>query len=80
VILSAGLLYINYKRNVPSRLMNLGYGIFGLIILQIFLGVGMEHFNIPGTLQLLHLVSVSILICAEFLFMLIVGFSQKARV
>ena len=80
VALSAGLVYINYKRDVPGRLTKLGYGIFGLIILQIFLGVGMEHFNIPGTLQLLHLVSVSILICTEFLFMLIVGFSQKARV
>lgn len=76
VILSVYLLYINKKRDVPGRLKNIGYTIFGLIILQMFLGLGMERLNIPGVLQLLHLVSVSVLICAEFLFMLITGFSQ----
>lgn len=79
VVLSAGLLYVNKKRNVPGRLVKIGYVIFGLIILQMLLGVGMERLNIPGTLQLLHLVSVSILICVEFLYMLIVGFSRNAQ-
>lgn len=76
VILSVYLLYVNKKGDVPDRLKNIGYTIFGLIILQMFLGLGMERLNIPGTLQLLHLVSVSVLICAEFLFMLITGFSR----
>lgn len=80
VILSIGLVYVNRKYNVPSRLVKIGYGIFGLIILQMFLGLGMERLNIPGTLQLLHLVSVSVLICIEFLFMLIVGFSRDKQV
>ena len=80
VILSVGLVYVNRKYNVPSRLVKIGYGIFGLIILQMFLGLGMERLNIPGTLQLLHLVSVSVLICIEFLFMLIVGFSRDKKV
>ena len=79
VILSFLLLYLNRKKNVPGRLMKIGSLIFGLIILQMLLGLGMERLNIPGTLQLLHLVSVSILICAEFLFMLIVGFSRNAE-
>jgi hypothetical protein len=60
--------------------VKIGYGIFGLIILQMFLGLGMERLNIPGTLQLMHLVSVSVLICIEFLFMLIVGFSRDKQV
>lgn len=76
VILSFYLLYVNRKRDVPDRLKKIGYIIFGLIILQMILGLGMERLNIPGTLQLLHLVSVSVLICAEFLYMLIVGFSR----
>lgn len=80
IILSVGLVYVNRKRDVPGRLIKLGYVIFSLIILQMLLGLGMERLNIPGTLQLLHLVSVSILICVEFLFMLIVGFSRDARV
>ncbi len=78
VILSFVLLYFNKKREVPGRLVKIGYAIFGLIILQMLLGLGMERLNIPGTLQLLHLVSVSVLICIEFLFMLMVGFSRKA--
>lgn len=80
VILSVGLVYVNRKYNVPSRLIKLGYAIFGLIMLQMLLGLGMERLNIPGTLQLLHLVSVSVLICIEFLFMLIVGFSRDKQV
>jgi len=80
VALSVFLVYLNKKMDIPGRLVNIGYIIFGLIILQMLLGLGMERLNIPGTLQLLHLVSVSILICAEFLFMLIAGFSRKAQV
>jgi heme A synthase len=80
VVLSVYLVYLNRKMEVPGKLINIGYVIFGLIILQMLLGLGMERLNIPGTLQLLHLVSVSILICAEFLFMLIAGFSRKAQV
>jgi len=79
IILSAVLLYVNKKREAPGRLAKLGYAIFGLIILQMLLGLGMERLNIPGAFQLLHLVSVSILICIEFLFMLTVGFSKDAR-
>ena len=59
VILSVGLLYVNKKREAPGRLAKLGYTIFGLIVLQMLLGLGMERLDIPGTLQLLHLVSVS---------------------
>lgn len=77
IILGGALIYYNRKLNAPKILLQLGYVITGLIILQMFLGLGMEWFNIPGILQLLHLVSVSILICIEFLYMLMVGFSQQ---
>ncbi|MFO7847813.1 MAG: COX15/CtaA family protein [Balneolaceae bacterium] len=77
VVLSGLLLYVNRTYDVARSLRILGYAVFGLIILQMFLGLGMERLNIPGILQLLHLVSVSILICVEFLFMLMVGFSKK---
>lgn len=80
VILSGWLVYENKSQSVPNRLRKTGFVIFALIILQMILGLGMERLNIPGTLQLLHLVSVSILICVEFLYMLIVGFSKNKRV
>lgn len=79
VILAGWLLYENKKRTVPNRLRTLGFVIAGLIILQMLLGLGMEQLDIPGFLQLMHLVSVSVLICVEFLYMLIVGFSRKTK-
>ncbi len=77
IILGGVLVYYNRKLNAPKILVQLGYAIVGLIILQMFLGFGMEWLDIPGILQLLHLVSVAVLICIEFLYMLMIGFSQK---
>lgn len=77
VILAAGLLYYNRKKEVPSRLQTTGWIIAALILFQIFLGVGMERLGMPGALQVLHLVSVSILICAELLFILMTRFATE---
>ncbi|NBC25824.1 MAG: heme A synthase [Bacteroidetes bacterium] len=77
IILSAYLLYENKKLDAGPRLGKIGYMIFGLIILQMFIGFGMERLDIPGILQMLHLVSVSVLICVEFLYMLMAGFSRE---
>ncbi len=79
ILLSGYLLYENRKIDAPKKLVSLGYLIFGLIILQMFIGLGMEELGMPGVLQLLHLVSVAILICAEFLFMLMTGFSRTEK-
>lgn len=80
VIFGIALVYYNRKLNAPSRLVSLGWVIALLIILQIFIGVGMEWFGMPGVLQVLHLVSVAILICAQLLYMLIAGFSQRPAI
>lgn len=77
VILAIGLLYYNRKTEVPSRLQLTGWIIAGLILFQILLGVGMERLGMPGAFQVLHLVSVSILICAELLFMLMTRFAKE---
>ncbi|REL33180.1 heme A synthase [Rhodohalobacter sp. SW132] len=77
IILGGLLVYQNKVLKAPRKLITTGYVIFGLIILQMFIGFGMERLDIPGVLQLLHLVSVAVLICAEFLYMLMVGFSHK---
>lgn len=76
ILLSGYLVYVNRKINAPKKLISLGDVIFGLIVLQMFIGLGMERLGMPGVLQLLHLVSVAVLICAEFLFMLMTGFSR----
>jgi cytochrome c oxidase assembly protein subunit 15 len=77
VILAIGLLFYNQKKEVPGRLQTTGWIIAALILFQILLGVGMERLGMPGALQVLHLVSVSVLICAELLFMLMTRFAKE---
>lgn len=80
VIFAGVLIFYNEKLDVPDRLRLIGWVISGLIVLQIFIGVGMEWFDMPGVLQVMHLVSVAILICAELLYMLITGFASTNKV
>jgi len=76
VLFSGTLLYYNRKFAVTRRLHILGWAVFVMIILQMFVGIGMEWFSMPGALQVIHLVGIAVLICAELLYMLIVGFSK----
>lgn len=78
IILSGVLVYYNRKFNVTRRLHTLGWVIAGLMVMQMFVGIGLEWFDMPGALQVIHLVGVAVLICAELLYMLIVGFSRKS--
>lgn len=79
IVLAGFLLYLNKKLKAPVKLVITGYVIFGLIVMQMFIGLGMEQLDMPGFLQLMHLVSVAVLICAEFLYMLMAGFSQVRK-
>lgn len=72
------LVYQNRKFNVSKRLNRLGVFIAAMILLQMFVGIGMEWFDMAGVLQVLHLVGIAVLICAEFLYVLIVGFSKSS--
>lgn len=77
VLGAVGLLYYNRKKQVPPQLEKIGWIIAGLIFFQMVLGIGMERLGMPATFQVLHLVSVSILICAELLFMLMTRFAKE---
>ncbi len=78
LILGGVLVYYNKKLKAPERLVKLGWIVAALILLQMFVGLGLERLEMPGTLQVIHLVSVAILICAEFLYLLIVRFSKTS--
>jgi heme a synthase len=78
VVVPAGLmLFYNNKFKVPSVLNRLGWATAGLILLQVVVGVSLEWFNMPGVSQILHLVGVAVLICAEMLYILLLRFSNK---
>ncbi|MDX1590355.1 MAG: COX15/CtaA family protein [Balneolaceae bacterium] len=78
VILSGYLVYLNRKLNVSNRLERLSWAIGGLVLIQMFAGIGLERLGMPGALQVVHLTGVAVLICAELLYILITAFSKKA--
>lgn len=77
VIAAGGLIYFNYRNNIPVRLKKMGWLIGILILFQMVLGIGMERMGMPALFQILHLVSVAVLICAELLFLLMTRFSKS---
>lgn len=77
VILGGYLVYQSRKNSVSKRLNRLAVLIAVLIVSQIFVGIGMERLGMMGVFQVLHLVGVAILICAELLYLFIVWFSNK---
>ncbi|MEX2601051.1 MAG: COX15/CtaA family protein [Balneolaceae bacterium] len=75
VVIASGVLTVQIRsKQVPSRLRWIGSGILLLVLLQLVLGVGLEWFSMPGLLQLFHLVSATLLLCMEFVFLLLIGF------
>jgi cytochrome c oxidase assembly protein subunit 15 len=71
-IAGSGLAFLSRKLTASPLIKKLSAIIFGLIILQIILGAGLYYLGMPPVYQVLHLVGVAFLICAEFLFLLIV--------
>lgn len=56
-----------------SRLIkNISAGILGLILFQIALGAGLYYLGMPPAYQVFHLLGVAVLICLEFLLLLVV--------
>lgn len=79
VALGGALIYLNRKLKVPPLLSYIGWIIMFLIGIQILAGIGMERLGMPGVLQVIHLVGVALMICSQFLYMLIAGFSVPGR-
>ena len=75
-ILSATLVYLLRNRNIKGAVYTTGVVIAFLVLFQMLIGFGMEKLGIPGTLQVMHLVSVAVLVCAEFLLLLLTWFSD----
>ncbi|MGF1669250.1 MAG: heme A synthase, partial [Balneolaceae bacterium] len=76
VLLSGVLMVYIHSEKISGTVYLTGWVIFSLVIFQMLIGLGMEWLGMPGTLQVLHLVSVAVLICAEFLLLLLVWFAD----
>ena len=65
--------YLLWKEDITGQLRKIGVLNVILIFVQILIGVGLAYLDVPKTLQVLHLVGVSLMICAEFLMLLMLG-------
>jgi cytochrome c oxidase assembly protein subunit 15 len=78
VVLAAGVLYMMAKKEISdSFTLKVLNGIMILIVIQAAAGIGLKHLSMPAVLQVTHLTSVAVLVCAEFLFLLILSFSAR---
>lgn len=72
VAIAGGVVLYFARWKAKSRIIqNLGTGIFGLIIFQILLGMGLYYLSMPPAFQVFHLVGVAFLVCAEVLLLLV---------
>ena len=66
------LAYLVWKEKLEGVIAKLGYTNFGLIVAQIAIGVGLEFLDMPRVLQVLHLVGIALMVCTQFLMLLVV--------
>lgn len=75
LILAAGfyLLYELRKEGAEGIILSLGRLNLILILIQVASGVGMYYLSIPPALQVFHLVGIALMVCAQFLYILVLG-------
>lgn len=71
------MFYLLKKYDAVGLVRTLGLANVGLIIFQIFVGLGLLYLDIPQALQVLHLVGMAFMICAEFLLIMVLKKDKK---
>ncbi len=72
VIAGAYLFYIVKSSRVKGLLLKLSSANLLLILLQIAAGIALEFFEMPPAFQVIHLVGIALMVCAQFLLILVV--------
>lgn len=82
IILIAGVYLISvfWRNDIDGVLYKLGIANFALIITQIVVGVGLEYLAMAAPLQVIHLVGIALMICTQFLMILMVSNAGETTV
>ncbi len=74
LVLIAGvmLLFLNYQQRVTGIISKIIYLNFALILSQILAGIVLEYFDMPPVFQVVHLVGIALMVCAQFLMLLMI--------
>jgi cytochrome c oxidase assembly protein subunit 15 len=71
VFAGAFLFYLLKKYRAEGLVLKLGQWNVALVFLQVLIGVGMYYLDMPRILQVLHLVGMAVMICTQFLMILV---------
>lgn len=71
------ILYLSRWKTRSGLISVTGSWIFGVILFQIALGIGLYYLGMPPAYQVMHLVGVAVLIAVEFLFLLLLRLPNK---
>ena len=77
VISGAYLGFILWKEEITGQLQKVGITNVVLVFSQILIGIGLAYLEVPRVLQVLHLVGIALMICAQFLMLLMTKTENK---
>lgn len=78
ILIAGGTIFYFSRWKTKSVLISkTGGWIFGVILFQIALGVGLYYLGMPPAYQVMHLVGVAVLIAVEFIFLLMLRLPNK---
>jgi len=70
------VVYLSRWKTESNLIRDIGTFIFILILFQIAVGAGMYYLGIPPAYQVFHLFGFALLVCLEFLLVLVLGISR----
>lgn len=79
LILTLMVFYFVWKRNLPEPFQALSKILLVIVVLQILFGTAMAYLSIPPIFQVLHMFFASLMICAQFIFILFAFSSRRAE-
>ncbi|MAO63953.1 MAG: hypothetical protein CL666_03045 [Balneola sp.] len=75
--IGAWMFFLIRKYEATGLVRTLGFANVGLVIFQIFVGLGLLYLDMPRVLQVLHLVGMAFMICAQFLLIMVLRKDKK---
>ncbi len=74
------MMSVLWKNQIQGVIYKLGVFNLSLIILQIAVGVGLEYLNMAPPLMVIHLVGIAVMICTQFLMILVLGKKKESTI
>lgn len=73
IIVTGWLGYLLVRHKVEGSLKLVAYSVVGLVVVQALVGIGLNYLDMPPILQIFHLVGFALMVCTQFLMLLMLG-------